>query len=101
MAQQAQRVSLSTPVLMSALFTYHNFTILLKACNSIFYEIAHAILLQLIHICFFFNLLQCLIAGCIHIAVFGIFKLYHDAGSVVWNFNEDIAVACAPIRCLI
>lgn len=48
--EQAQRVSLSTPVLMSALFTYHNLTILLKACNSIFYEIAHAILLQLIHI---------------------------------------------------
>ena len=45
-----RRVSLSTPVLMSALFTYHNLTILLKACNSIFYEIAHAILLQLIHI---------------------------------------------------
>ena len=50
MAQQAQRVSLSTPVLMSVLFTYHNLTILLKACNSIFDEIAHAILLQLIHI---------------------------------------------------
>ena len=48
--EQAQRVSLSTPVLMGALFTYHNLTILLKACNSIFYEIAHAILLQLIHI---------------------------------------------------
>ena len=45
-----RRVSLSTPVLMSALFTYHNLTILLKACNSIFDEIAHAILLQLIHI---------------------------------------------------
>ena len=45
-----RRVSLSTPVLMSALFTYHNLTILLKACNSIFNEIAHAILLQLIHI---------------------------------------------------
>ena len=48
--EQAQRVSLSTPVLMSVLFTYHNLTILLKACNSIFDEIAHAILLQLIHI---------------------------------------------------
>ena len=45
-----RRVSLSTPVLMSALFTYHNLTILLKVSNSIFYEIAHAILLQLIHI---------------------------------------------------
>ena len=42
---------------MSVLFTYHNLTILLKACNSIFYEIAHAIPLQFIHICFFFNLL--------------------------------------------
>ena len=48
--EQAQRVSLSTPVYMRALFTYHNLTILLKACNSIFDEIAHAILLQLIHI---------------------------------------------------
>ena len=48
--EQAQRVSLSTPVLMSALFTYHNLTILLEACNSVFDEIAHAILLQLIHI---------------------------------------------------
>lgn len=45
-----RRISLFTPVLISALFTYHNLTILLKACNSIFYEIAHAILLQLIHI---------------------------------------------------
>ena len=45
-----RRISLSTPVLMSALFTYHNLTILLKACNSILDEIAHAILLQLIHI---------------------------------------------------
>ena len=47
-----RRVSLSTlvSVLMSALFTYNNLTILLEACNSIFDEIAHAILLQLIHI---------------------------------------------------
>lgn len=42
--------SLSTPVLMRALFTYHNLTILLKASNSILDEIAHAILLKLIHI---------------------------------------------------
>lgn len=48
--EQAQRVSLSTPGLMSVLFTYHNLTILLKASNSILDEIAHAILLQLIHI---------------------------------------------------
>lgn len=48
--EQAQRASLSTPVLMSALFTYNNLTILLKACNSILDEIAHAILLKLIHI---------------------------------------------------
>lgn len=47
-----RRVSLSTlvSVLMSVLFIYHNLTILLKASNSILDEIAHAILLKLIHI---------------------------------------------------
>ena len=51
---------------MSALFIYHNLTILLEACNSVLDEIAHAILFQLIHKCIaeLFKSLS-VICGCI------------------------------------
>ena len=61
-----------------AILSRHNLAVFFVAGNAIFDDVSHAVFLQQSSILFLLDLSQCLLAGSVHISIFGIFQFNND-----------------------
>ena len=75
-----------------AILSRHNLAVFFVAGNAIFDDVSHAVFLQQSSILFLLDLSQCLLAGSVHISIFGIFQFNNDSGTVPGGFDQNVTV---------